>query len=71
LFSVVVEILIGYSPPLAIRTFHKALTKLLGLGYKIVYKQGKENWVANALSRTNHATDHEIAIVSVVTSPRV
>ena len=50
---------------------HKALTKLLGLSYKIVYKQGKDNWVADALSRTNHATYHEIAIVSVVTSPWV
>lgn len=39
---------------------HKALTKLMGLTYKIVYKHGKENRVADALSRTSHAPDQEI-----------
>ena len=50
---------------------HKALTKLLGLSYKIIYKQGKENRVADALSRTSHAADFEITAVSVVTTPWV
>ena len=50
---------------------HKAFTKLLGLNFKIIYKQGKENRVANALSRTSHADGFELSIVSVVTTPWV
>jgi len=48
---------------------HKDLTKLLGLNYKIVYKQGVENRVADALSRTNHANTVEFQAISVLTSP--
>lgn len=48
---------------------HKALTMLLGLKFRIVYKQGKENRVADALSRTSHATTHELTAILVVTSP--
>jgi hypothetical protein len=32
----------------------KAMTRLMGLQFKVVYKQGKENVAANALSRVAH-----------------
>jgi hypothetical protein len=35
---------------------HKLLVKLLGYNYKIEYKKGKENKVADALSRAPHST---------------
>lgn len=40
---------------------HKAHSKLLGLNYKLVYKQGKENIVADVLSRTTHADIYELS----------
>ena len=43
----------------------KALTKLMGLQYKIVYKKGVENRVADALSR-RPASGQEILAISVV-----
>lgn len=48
---------------------HKALTKLLDLNFKIVYKQGAENRVVDALSRTNHAETVDLQAISVLTSP--
>jgi hypothetical protein len=41
----------------------KALTKLLGLSYRIVYKPGQENGAADALSR--HTNGAELATISV------
>jgi hypothetical protein len=43
---------------------HKALTKLLGLTYKIVYKKGVDNRVADALSRHIHEDTEELLAVS-------
>jgi len=34
----------------------KAMTKLMGFQYKIIYKQGSTNCAADALSRMNHST---------------
>jgi len=38
----------------------------LGLNYKLVYKQGKENKVVDALSRTSHADICELKFVSII-----
>lgn len=46
---------------LHIKWQQKALTKLLGLQYTIVYKQGVENGAADALSRQPH-TDASILL---------
>lgn len=42
----------------------KALTKLLGLNYKIIYKKGTDNRAADALSRVNHSSSELAAISS-------
>jgi hypothetical protein len=44
---------------------HKALTKLMGLQYKIIYKKGSDNGAADALSRQVHDTVHLFAVTSV------
>lgn len=44
---------------------HKLLLKLLGLNYKVEYKQGKLNRVADALSRAHHSKQ-VLAISTVV-----
>ena len=43
---------------------HKALTKLMGLRYKILYKKGVENTVADALSRVNPHSQLEVLALS-------
>jgi len=42
----------------------KVFTKLLGLQYKVVYKMGSTNRVADALSRRAHHSDHLMSISS-------
>ena len=42
---------------------HKVLSKLMGLQYRIVYKKGSENRVADALSRRPH-NDSELNAIS-------
>ncbi|KAM0929344.1 hypothetical protein ACQ4PT_001454 [Festuca glaucescens] len=43
---------------------HKALTKMLGLQYKIIYKKGVDNRVADALSRHIHGDTEELQVIS-------
>lgn len=45
---------------------HKALTKLMGLNYKILYKKGADNKVADALSRILPSTSYDLSAVSVI-----
>lgn len=45
---------------------HKALTKLMGLTYKIVYKKGSDNRVADAMSRMPQSISYDISAISVV-----
>ena len=43
---------------------HKVLTKMMGFNFKILYKKGSDNNVADALSRATH--QEEIVAVSVL-----
>lgn len=45
---------------------HKALTKLIGLSYKILYKKGDDNKVTDALSRVHPDDTYEIAALSII-----
>lgn len=45
---------------------HKALTKLMGLNYKITYKKGVDNKVVDALSRVSSTITYDISTLSVV-----
>lgn len=45
---------------------HKALTKLMGLNYKILYKKGTDNKVADALSKKCSSPSYDISAISAV-----
>lgn len=42
------------------------MTKLMGLSYKIIYKKGSENKVADAISRVSSTEHYDIFALSVV-----
>lgn len=44
----------------------KALTKLMGLNYKIVYMKGVDNKVADAFSRLHLAATYDLSTISTV-----
>lgn len=42
----------------------KAMTKMMGLQYRIAYKKGQDNRVADALSRHSHTTPETVHVIS-------
>jgi RNase H-like domain found in reverse transcriptase/Reverse transcriptase (RNA-dependent DNA polymerase)/Integrase zinc binding domain len=47
---------------------HRGLSKLLGLHYRIEYKKGVDNKVADALSRCDHVTDDILSLTPSLTA---
>jgi len=47
---------------------HKALTKLMGLNFRIMYKKGSENAVVDALPRATHQDTAELVATLVMQS---
>lgn len=54
---------------IGIEVQHKWLSKLMEYEFKIEYKKGKENLVANALSRKGEAKAEEVALLAHISFP--